>query len=340
MKDSILALRVGITFVIGLALIWVTYETLTEGTTFGDRGSYEIRGTFDNLKQLRTGDDVRLAGVKIGTVRRIGLEDGRALAVLAIDSQYQIPEDAVATIDMAGLLGSNVVGIKAEPTREGPFLQPGASIRTDSTPDFNTLLSEFGSIGDKVEGFFDKLTGSLTDEDGEGGLLGGAFGDLIAKLEKLVDDNQQAIHNTLANLETVTNNLAEGKGTLGKLINDDEAYDKILSIANQLEGASNDLSELMTEVRGVVGDVREGKGALGMLIYNEEVGTDIARITGNVRDLTDKLLSGEGTLSRLIMEDELYESAQDFMRKAEKTLDGIGDSGPITAVGVAAGALF
>ncbi len=50
--------------------------------------------------------------------------------------------------------------------------------------------------------------------------------------------------------------------------------------------------------------------------------------------------SGKGTLGRLIMEDDLYENTQKLISKAGKTLDGMGESAPISAVGAAAGALF
>lgn len=340
MHNTLLSVRVGLTFLIGLALIWVSYETLSEGSLWGERNTYEISGQFDTLKQLKNGDDVRLSGVRIGTVRGTMLRNGKAVAVLAIDNQYKIPKDATASIDMSGLLGGNFVGINVSEEATAPYLAEGDTIETIKTPDFNTILAQVGEIGAKVDNLVSEFTGSLSGEEGEGGLFGGGFGALIEKLERIIDENEQAVKNTLANLDEVTTNLAEGKGTLGKLINDTEAYDKLMDIANNLEGASKDISSVMTDVRGVVDDVKQGKGALGVLIYNEEVGKDIARITGNVREVSDQLASGKGTLGRLIMEDDLYESTQSLISKAGKTLDGLGESGPISAVGAAAGALF
>jgi len=61
---------------------------------------------------------------------------------------------------------------------------------------------------------------------------------------------------------------------------------------------------------------------------------------GNLREVSEKLASGQGTLGKLINDDSLYLSVQSTMKKADRAFDGLGDSGPITAVGVVAGKLF
>ncbi|MBM3852687.1 MAG: MCE family protein, partial [Verrucomicrobia bacterium] len=77
--------RVGLFFVLGLALIWVTFETLSGGKLwFKDKGYMLIAG-FESLKELKEGDHVRMAGVKIGEVARTRLAGRRAEAVLRID---------------------------------------------------------------------------------------------------------------------------------------------------------------------------------------------------------------------------------------------------------------
>jgi len=102
--------RVGLFFLLGVALIWVTFETLSNGKIFAERGHSLVAG-FSDLRQLKAGDDVRMAGVKVGTVFKTRLAGRRAEAVLEIDPSVAIPSDAVATIDMSGLIGGNYVAI-------------------------------------------------------------------------------------------------------------------------------------------------------------------------------------------------------------------------------------
>jgi ABC-type multidrug transport system ATPase subunit len=73
--------RVGLFFLLGVALVWVTFETLSDGKLFEER-SHTLIASFDDLKQLKAGDEVRLAGVKIGSVKKTRLAGRRAEAVL------------------------------------------------------------------------------------------------------------------------------------------------------------------------------------------------------------------------------------------------------------------
>jgi hypothetical protein len=60
----------------------------------------------------------------------------------------------------------------------------------------------------------------------------------------------------------------------------------------------------------------------------------------NIRSVSDKLAKGQGTLGKLINDDSLYNSAAVTIKKVDRTLDGLNDSGPITAVGIVVNALF
>src|SRR5690606_17359876 len=144
----LLTIRVGLTFLIGLALIWVSYETLSEGSLLGKRNTYEISGQFDTVKQLKNGDDVRLSGVRLGTGSRTLPREGKGVAIMVIDDQFPIPRTAVASTAMSGLRGGNTVGVPAPAGAQGPFPSNGEVIQTRATPDFNTILSQVGEIGE------------------------------------------------------------------------------------------------------------------------------------------------------------------------------------------------
>ena len=60
----------------------------------------------------------------------------------------------------------------------------------------------------------------------------------------------------------------------------------------------------------------------------------------NLKELSAKLNKGEGTLGKLMSDDTMYKEIQGIVKKADRALDGLGDQGPITAVGVVANALF
>ena len=54
--------RVGLFFLLGVALVWVAFETLSDGKVFKNKG-YSLIAGYDNLKELKPGDDVRMANI-------------------------------------------------------------------------------------------------------------------------------------------------------------------------------------------------------------------------------------------------------------------------------------
>src|SRR5690554_2585733 len=60
MKETLNTVRVGLFFLLGLAVIWVVYEALNEGAVFRAEG-FPVNAPFGDVKMLRTGDDVRVS---------------------------------------------------------------------------------------------------------------------------------------------------------------------------------------------------------------------------------------------------------------------------------------
>ena len=82
------------------------------------------------------------------------------------------------------------------------------------------------------------------------------------------------------------------------------------------------------------------EGAIGTLVFDQKAGDDLKASIANLRSVSDKISRGEGTLGKLLSDDAMLRDAQAIMKKADRALDGLDDSGPITAVGVVARGLF
>jgi phospholipid/cholesterol/gamma-HCH transport system substrate-binding protein len=322
--------RVGLFFLLGVALIWVTFETLGDGNSLKKKG-YTVIAGFENLKELKSGDDVRMAGVKIGVVDSTRLESSRAVAELRIDPAVKIAGDSLATIGSAGLLGTNYIAVTLG-SPEAPPLAEGAEIKTTASADLNTVMTQLGELGGKLEDALGSISGVIGGKDGEPGMF--------QRLDTLLTENSEKVNASLSNLQEITTKVNAGEGTLGKLINDPRLHDELLASVGEIKIAASDARNFMNEAQLIVTQVKSGQGTLGALIYDDQAGNDIKAVAANLKELSDKLAKGEGTLGKLINDDSLFREAQGTLRKADRALDSMGDSGPITAVGVLAGALF
>ena len=124
---------VGIFIAIGLAsLLMLSMKVSNLSSQFGDSG-YVINARFLNIGGLKVRSPVKMAGVVIGRVSRIYIDDKTydAVAEMTINDDFdKIPEDTSADIYTAGLLGEQYVSLK--PGGEESFLKDGDEIKITS----------------------------------------------------------------------------------------------------------------------------------------------------------------------------------------------------------------
>ena len=128
------------------ALAFLTTQLPGASLKFG-RGpeGYAVTADFDNVGDLKAGSPVTMAGVTIGRVEsiRVNQQKFKAEVVLRIENQYsQIPDDSDASIQTAGLLGGKYIGIG--PGGSETFLKQGGQIEfTQSAIVLESLVNKF-----------------------------------------------------------------------------------------------------------------------------------------------------------------------------------------------------
>jgi phospholipid/cholesterol/gamma-HCH transport system substrate-binding protein len=329
MNNTQQTVRVGLFFLLGCALAWITFESLSGGQIFKKSG-YTLVAPFANLKGLKEGDEVLMAGVKIGSVAETRLGNQRVEAVLTIDPKVSIPNDAVASVETSSLLGSQHLAVSFG--NSAVMLKEGDTMKTKNTADMNEVIAQLGSLGAKLEGVADNIGKALGGDSGTGSLFN--------KLDKLVDQNGPKLTETIANLQDITAKIKGGEGTFGKLVNDPKLHDELVIAVGEIKSAATDAKVFMADTRGIIADVKSGKGAVGALLYDQATADNLKVTVANARTVSDKIAKGDGTLGKLLADDTMYRDLQGVMKKADRALDSMGDSGPITAVGVVANALF
>ena len=99
--------------VLAVAIGFLAYAA--QGVGFGSGGnSYDLTASFQSAEGITVGTDVRLAGVKIGTVSRLDLNPQTfyADAVLTLRQSVHLPDDSAALVSSEGLLGGNYIELR------------------------------------------------------------------------------------------------------------------------------------------------------------------------------------------------------------------------------------
>lgn len=329
MKHIFETLKVLIFTLFGIALTVIVYQALNRLNVKDNRQTYAVHAAFNDLKQLQIGDDVRLAGVRIGSVTDASLQNNLAVATLSIDKKFSVPSNSVATISMAGLLGANYIAIIPGNSRNP--LRPNETLQTQNPLDVGAVLQKFGSVGERLDRILANFDGKDIGDNLFGGLrdVGDFFRNNREKLSKIIDNCSEITQNVNA----ITQHVAEGQGTLGKLIYDEHAYERF-----------NDLMESFSDIAK---DVQRGQGLIGKLLYDPKTSQSFDTLMENsntmmknLKEFSARLNNEHSTLGRIISDDSLYKKAEAALDKVDGAVNSVSNSGPVTAVGAAASALF
>jgi len=355
--------KVGLFFLMALIGLGVMIEMVQDWHPFQKQVPY--RAYFESSVGLRVGDPVRLAGVEVGKVRSIEIEGGRVRVTLHVADGTAVRSDSIAEIRQTNLLGGQFLGLTFG-SPEAELAPPNASLPTRQGANIDELITGLqknqekvlGALGDLLEETREPLKDSITRLDaifkkidaGEGTL-----GRLVSD-PALYDNTRDA----MAGLSGFLAKLEKGEGTLGRLMTEPQLYDDLAAAAADFrqfsakiqrgEGSLGRLMQeddlynqtltTMTELRKMAVSINQGQGTLGRLVNDEELYLETSQAMARLNSIATKIDEGQGTLGKLVNQDDLYRDAKTTLHKVERAVDGLNDTGPITALGVVVGTLF
>jgi len=309
---------VGLFILLGfLVFAWGT----TQITHIGEKEGYEIYAVFDNAAGLAVNAPVRMVGVDIGRVAGIDIADRKANVILRIDKGRQIDREAVFSIRSQGILGDKFVGV--EPGASGEFFKPGEMVsKTRAGTDIDSLMDSLQTAGQDLSAILASLRNVIGSKEGEasmGEILQNTR-NLTAQLSGLVTDNRSRV-------DTIIENLAELTARLDGIAEDNRAdlRETIANIRALSESLRTDLPRLTAkfegtadQVSGVLSDNRENvRETIDRIRKDAEI---LEETLGSLKVIARRIEEGEGTVGKLINEDETYTSLNETLGSLNKAM--------------------
>lgn len=355
--------KVGLFFLAALILLAVMIELVEDWSPFEDQ--YAYHAYFSSSVGLSVGDPVRIAGVDAGKVRDISIVDSRVRVDFYVNREGVLREDSVAQIRQTNMLGGTFLGVDFG-SAGSKLLPVGSTVQTEDSANIDELISNLDRNQDRVL----RPLGELVDETRE------PLADAVNRLESIITKidqgegtlgrlvNNPALYEEMTAMSTRLNQLLarldSGEGTLGKLIADPALYDNLnhtmvnlADLSDQIKSGEGTLGKLLVDDRlyeeaaqtvanlnEITGKVNQGKGSLGKLLHDDALYDNVNESMMRISSIAGKIDDGDGTLGRLVNEDDLYVDAKTTLHKVEKSVDGISDTGPLSALGVVLGTLF
>jgi len=143
MGNSRVEIFVGFFLIIGfMALGWLALQ-LGEVPWLTESKTYLLNAEFNNISGVKAGADVQIAGVTVGKVRQLALNQERQAVVgMQINRGVGIPTDSVASVKSQGIIGDKYIQISLG--GDEALYKPGETIvDTESAVDLESLISKF-----------------------------------------------------------------------------------------------------------------------------------------------------------------------------------------------------
>lgn len=325
MKNS-LETRLGI-FVALAVIAAVLILEIVGGVERFQRG-YELKALFNTVQDLKEGDRVKMAGVEVGRVENIHLDEtnNKVLVVMKLHKNVLVRTDSAATVKFTGLLGQNFVALDFG-TPGSPLATPGTVLKTTEQPDLSAMMAKIDNVATGVENLTKSFTGDKIDN------LLGPFTDFLKA-------NRGPLTATIANMQLVSSQIASGKGTVGRLIYDESLYQSAYAAVSNLQSTSDEIKATVADARKVIDQVNAGQGTVGKLLHDETLYRETTASMTNLKEILQKVNQGQGTIGKIVNDQELYRNAKLTLQKLDQATEGLEDQGPLSVIGTAVGKLF
>jgi phospholipid/cholesterol/gamma-HCH transport system substrate-binding protein len=290
-------LRVGIFVLVGLFVLGAGIFYVTAPGILGPK--YILKTYLPEVAQLSNGAPVRLDGVEVGNVESIKIVP-RAVKVKTEDRRKNIEVDMrvdkkfreyILTDSTASLVTEGLLGNRYVNVTRGVTGVP---------------IPDNGEIPGAEEKAMKEVVERSAEVLGNLSALSNDVQDLIqgvkegkGSLGKLLTDEQAYNHlnSILAKGDVMVSNVQAGQGTLGKLVVSDEMYTKV--------------DQGLDHVNVILADVRAQKGTIGKLLYDPSLYDQAKQAVTKGNVMIEDMHAGKGTLGKLVTDDELYNKLRD-----------------------------
>lgn len=293
---------------------------------------YTIDATFPSAPGVARDTPVLKSGIHIGRVKSVELqEDGRVLLALEIEAKYKIRKNESCRVSRGSIItGDAVIEFFLPPTAQPSdlFLKDQDSIRGQVAGDpfevfthleddmasaiasiqhagtqvsdlASTLNDLIGENGEKIRSIIDKTDAALVHVAGAAKGLDQLLGDpeinqqirqTLAKLPALFEDAEKTLAQTRQTLDTFREVSAGAQRTLSNLENlTAPLADRADELAENLAGSVRNINRLLAEVVDFTRALNEGDGTLSALAHDRELYDNIKRIVRNAEEATERI---------------------------------------------------
>jgi phospholipid/cholesterol/gamma-HCH transport system substrate-binding protein len=330
-------LKVGLTVVFSAILLGVLIILMSGGGMFTSK--ITVRSYVPEASGLRPGAPVRLSGVDIGNVKAIRVVSDRPLTPVEITMKVNqkfhsfLRKDSMTILSTAGVLGESFINIDSSHAK-GAEARDGDELLSKDQPGYDDVIRAANSSLQNIDVVLKRMDRIIAFVESGQGSIG-----------KLIYDPTlyNRVNGTVAEFQTLVNDISNANGSLGKLIEDDDLYnkanatiDKVNTMIDQVNAGNgtvgkllkdptlyNNANQTVSNIKQLTDDVNAGKGALGKLAKDQEFANKLQNTMNRLSDMVERLNAGEGSAGRFLRDPALYDNTNKLLTDSQELVKAI-----------------
>jgi phospholipid/cholesterol/gamma-HCH transport system substrate-binding protein len=298
------AAKVGMFVILAGAGIGVIYRTVSKDV--GSGKTYTVHAYIKDATGLANHSRVTIAGIPVGTIDGIRLENGQARVDVKVRGDLPLYDNATAGKKSASLLGESVI-VLTPGTEDHPRLHDGDKVGTvveQATTD--QIIDEVKQIADSIKAVADQLAATVGSQQGGTNIkdILQNLSDATDALNKTIRENREYVNTSLKNIASITSN----------------ANPKVAEILENIRVVTEDVKQVMAANGmhgGGGGDLRETIERL------DHASKNLDSALGHADNIAGRIDRGEGTIGRLTKDDALINEVQGVAEGVNDYVGGI-----------------
>jgi phospholipid/cholesterol/gamma-HCH transport system substrate-binding protein len=228
---------------------------------------------------LIKGSAIRSAGIPIGVIKDIRLQDGQARVEISLKSELVVTRSGSVEVKANGILGDKFIEVSMGESTDPELEDGGQILNVRKGGGLDDVMSQVSEIAGSLKDVVKNLNEATSRDGTEAHILGRIVKNiekLTGNLSEMTQDNKDQIREIVTEVKGIT-------GTINELVNDESEH----GFKNTWKNAMVRIDSSLKNIDEITGKINRGEGTIGKLVSDEKMAEEVSAAVEGIGGMLD-----------------------------------------------------